>query len=89
MSSPGACYHRAACFSPGGLRMRWRTVWVDVSLLAVLTGCPGTYGRGDAVDQAAREDLEERLEDTGCSLEERRELCEGQEHSKECREKCG
>jgi hypothetical protein len=69
--------------------MRWRTVCVDVSLLAVLTGCPGTYGRGGAVDQAAREDLEERLEEQGCSPEERRELCEGKEQSKECRERCG
>jgi hypothetical protein len=62
---------------------------VDVSLLVVLTGCPGTFGRGGAVDQAAREDLEERLEETDCSLEELRKFCEGREHSKECRERCG
>lgn len=69
--------------------MRWRTVWVDVLLVAVLTGCPGSYGRGGAADQAALEDLEERIEAPGCSLEDQQKFCKGKEQSKECCERCG
>jgi hypothetical protein len=86
---PGGLLILSGLLFAGGPRMRWRTVCVDVVLLAVLTGCPGTYGRGGAVDQAAREDLEERIDEKGCSLDDQREFCEGKEHSKECREKCG
>ena len=33
--------------------------------------------------------MEERIDEKGCSLDDQREFCEGKEHSKECREKCG
>lgn len=69
--------------------MRWRTVCVDVSLLAVLTGCPRNHMPGGAFDRAAHKDVKEQLEDDGCSDQDFDKYCRGKEESEECLKACG
>ncbi|MFP2929777.1 hypothetical protein ACLESO_32205 [Pyxidicoccus sp. 3LG] len=72
--------------------MRWRTVWVDVSLLAVLTGCPRNHMPGGALDRAAHKDVKQLLEQHGCPVTDYEMRCRGIkdiEELEECIEECG
>ncbi len=69
--------------------MWWRTAGLCLVSLVGLTGCPETFGRDGAIDQAAHEDALERIHQE-CSDVERRQYCGGgRENSVECRERCG
>lgn len=69
--------------------MRWRTVCVDVSLLAVLTGCPRKHMPGGALDRASHKDVKKWLEEHDCDLSAYEEFCLDRENSAECIEECG
>ncbi|MCP3137054.1 hypothetical protein [Pyxidicoccus xibeiensis] len=72
--------------------MRWRTVCVDVSLLAVLTGCPRNHMPGGVLDRAAHKDVKQLLEEHGCTNDEFWRLCDGikdAEELEECIRECG
>lgn len=72
--------------------MRWRTVWVDVALVAVLTGCPRNHMPGGVLDRAAHKDLKQLLEEYGCPDRDYRALCkdiEDPEDMEECIKECG
>lgn len=57
--------------------MRWRLLLLCALSLAVLWGCPLTYGRGGIMDRAARKDIAEWMRMGKCPLpDEVEELCE-------------
>lgn len=68
--------------------MRWRTVCVDVLLVAVLTGCPRNHMPGGALDRASHKDVKQWLEEHNCTLQEYDKHCVGKEDSDECLEAC-
>jgi hypothetical protein len=69
--------------------MWWRTAGLCLVSLVGLTGCPETFGRDGAIDQAAHEDALERIRPE-CSAKDRRKYCgDGRENSAECLKYCG
>ncbi len=70
--------------------MRWRTVGLCVLSLVGMVGCPDTFGKDGALDEAAHRDAVERVRQSGdCTEKEWRQFCEGQEDSEACRKECG
>lgn len=68
--------------------MRWRTCWLCVLFLVVMTGCPEEYGIGGRIDQAVRKDMLENLPKR-CSESDLREHCGPGKTEEECRKQCG
>lgn len=69
--------------------MRWRTVWVDVLLLAVLTGCPRNHMPGGVLDRAAHKDVKQLLEEYDCPKTDFDVLCKDRKDIEECIRECG
>lgn len=72
--------------------MRWRTVYVDEALVALLTGCPRNHMPGGVLDRAAHKDVKQLLERYGCPRKVFDKQCKGiedPEELEECLEECG
>ncbi len=68
--------------------MRWRTCWLCVLSLVVLTGCPEDFGIDGQMDQAVRKDMLESIPKQ-CTEKELRKYCGPGKPAEECRKKCG
>ena len=53
-----------------------------------LVGCPSEFGKDGRIGKAVEKDVQEQFENTGCSEEEKKRVCEGPYYDKEKCQQC-
>jgi hypothetical protein len=71
------------------MNMRWMTAGLCALSLVGALGCPHSFGRGGSIDKAVHKDVEQMLDDEGCTDQEYQDHCIPDAESEECRQACG